>query len=63
MKICPKCNNTEVSTYSKTLDICFDCDEVFPTVEDQKEIYCHPCSKAGGAERAIYHLPPACKGD
>lgn len=22
--------------------------------------YCHACSKAGGADRAIYHLPPIC---
>lgn len=26
-----------------------------------KHIYCHGCTVAGGAERAIYHLPPACK--
>lgn len=35
-----------------------------PTKEESqaaKEVYCHECSKAGGAERAIYHLPPACK--
>lgn len=27
----------------------------------EKEIYCHECSKAGGAETAIYHLPPICE--
>ncbi len=25
-----------------------------------EEVYCHGCSKAGGAERAIYHLAPVC---
>lgn len=24
-------------------------------------VYCHSCSLAGGADRAIYHEPPACK--
>ena len=24
------------------------------------EIYCHACSQGGGADRAIYHDPPAC---
>ena len=28
-----------------------------------REIYCHECSRAGEAGQAIYHLPPACKGD
>lgn len=37
----------------------FECDPEFNYL--MKEIYCHECSKAGGAERAIYHLPPACK--
>ena len=23
-------------------------------------IYCHPCSVAGGADRAIYHMAPEC---
>lgn len=27
------------------------------------EVYCHPCSVAGGAEMPIYHSPPACKGE
>ncbi len=27
----------------------------------KKEIYCHECSKAGGADMPIYHLPPECK--
>ena len=26
------------------------------------EIYCHECSKAGGAHCPIYHAPPACSG-
>lgn len=26
-----------------------------------KMIYCHACSKAGGAGMPIRHLPPACK--
>ena len=25
------------------------------------EVYCHACSEAGGADRPIHHLPPACK--
>lgn len=29
---------------------------------DKKEIYCHACSEAGGADRPVYHEPPACKG-
>lgn len=24
-------------------------------------VYCHGCSEAGGADRAIYHSPPECK--
>jgi hypothetical protein len=32
------------------------CDEC----RKEKEVYCHACSKAGGAERPIYHLPPPC---
>ena len=27
----------------------------------KREVYCHGCSKAGGAETPIYHLPPICK--
>ena len=27
---------------------------------EPKEVYCHECSKAGGAGMPIYHLPPAC---
>ncbi len=26
-------------------------------------VYCHPCSEAGGADRAIYHLGPACPAE
>ncbi len=29
--------------------------------EELEEVYCHACSKSGGAEMAIYHLPPVCK--
>ena len=29
---------------------------------EQSEVYCHECSKAGGADMPIYHLPPACSG-
>lgn len=29
--------------------------------EEQKEVYCHECSKAGGSETGIHHLPPVCK--
>ena len=25
-----------------------------------KMIYCHECSKAGGADKPVYHLPPVC---
>ena len=25
------------------------------------EVYCHGCSVAGGADRAIYHAPPVCE--
>ncbi len=29
--------------------------------EEPKEVvYCHPCSEAGGADKPIYHAPPAC---
>lgn len=24
-------------------------------------VYCHACSAAGGADRAIHHAPPACE--
>ena len=36
--------------------------ECFERRENVKgpDVYCHECSKAGGAERAIYHLPPVC---
>ena len=27
---------------------------------EYEQVYCHPCSVAGGADRAIYHEPPAC---
>jgi hypothetical protein len=30
---------------------------------ERKCMYCHECSKAGGAERAIYHTGPACKAE
>lgn len=36
---------------------------VQPRPAEQEEIYCHACSKAGGADREITHLPPACKSD
>lgn len=26
-------------------------------------VYCHECSKAGGADRAIHHAPPACPSE
>jgi hypothetical protein len=29
-------------------------------VAEGEAVYCHECSKAGGADRAIYHEPPAC---
>ena len=31
-----------------------------PQCAPMKEVYCHPCSVVGGADRAIYHLEPAC---
>ncbi len=31
-----------------------------PPTPQAKEIYCHACSIAGGAEMPIYHLPPVC---
>ncbi len=30
--------------------------------EKLKEVYCHVCSKAGGANMPIYHEPPICGG-
>jgi hypothetical protein len=44
-------------------------DEVQPTEEEWEEyvnresVYCPACSKAGGANMPIYHLPPACSED
>lgn len=42
-------------------------DALFAAVDRADEfdpgVYCHPCSVAGGAERPIYHLPPACGTD
>jgi hypothetical protein len=35
--------------------LCRRCNKIF------KEVYCHPCSKAGGANMPLYHLPPVCK--
>jgi hypothetical protein len=40
-------------TYEETHDVC--CQSV-TWME-----YCHECSKAGGADRPIYHEPPMCK--
>ena len=37
-----------------------ECYEDFPG-EHGPEEYCHACSKAGGAEKGISHLPPVCK--
>lgn len=31
-----------------------------PKPSNPDMVYCHECSKAGGAERPIYHEPPAC---
>jgi hypothetical protein len=27
----------------------------------REEVYCHACSKAGGANMPIYHLAPVCR--
>lgn len=57
-----------------SIETCFKCGEdidVEPGFEYEdkdtlvcelcaKSVYCHACSEAGGADRAIYHLPPAC---
>lgn len=29
-------------------------------VKDLIAVYCHACSVAGGADRAVYHCPPVC---
>lgn len=31
--------------------------------QDRERVYCHGCSQASGADRAIYHAPPACESD
>lgn len=42
-------------------------DDVQPTEEEWEEfverdcVECPECSKAGGADRPVYHLPPVCK--
>jgi len=61
MKICPFCDADSVITLDADNDMCTACKKWFPTLEDQKTVYCHECSKAGGAECAIYHLPPRCE--
>ena len=63
MKICPKCGDNDVIIFDSDNDLCNGCGKWFPAVEDQKTVYCHECSKAGGAERPIYHLPPVCPCD
>lgn len=37
-----------------------ECFEGIPG-EPRPDVYCHECSKAGGASMPIYHLPPICK--
>ena len=61
MKICPLCGDTDVIIFDSDNDLCNGCKKWFPAVAEVVEVYCHECSKAGGAERAIYHAAPACK--
>lgn len=35
-------------------------DAVLDSERGSAHVYCHGCSEAGGADRAIYHAPPAC---
>jgi len=61
MKVCPECGSNNIIVFDSDNDLCEDCDKWFPMVAEVEEIYCHECSKAGGAGKAIYHAAPACK--
>ena len=61
MRICPRCGGVKVVMFDADNDYCEECKEWFSAVPDVEQIYCHKCSEAGGAERAIYHAPPVCK--
>ena len=60
-KICPECGSNKVIFFDSNNDFCKDCRKWFPAVKEQEKVYCHECSKAGGADMPIYHGPPICK--
>jgi len=56
---CPECGSKDTEEFHV---IECHCSEYKNGVrEEQKEIECHGCSEAGGADRPVCHLPPACK--
>ncbi len=59
-KICPECCSNKVIVFDSDNDMCEDCGKWFPAVEEQEEVYCHECSKSGGASMPVYHAPPVC---
>lgn len=63
MKICPLCGDSNVVVFDSNNDLCNGCGKWFPAVAEVEEVYCHECSKGGGAERPIYHAAPACLVD
>ena len=61
MKSCPECGGIKVKELDADSDWCEECYKYFPTVPEVEEVYCHACSVAGGADRAIYHTGAPCK--
>lgn len=56
IKLTPTKENCEHENWTgEGAGVCPDCNMLF--------VYCHACSLAGGAERAIYHDEPACPHD
>lgn len=58
------------------ITVCTDCGSLYDAGSDEqanepeerwcpkcRPVYCHECSKAGGADMPIYHVPPACAAD
>ena len=39
---------------------CPRCGVEFVVKALEPDVYCHACSVAGGADRAVYHAPPVC---
>ena len=50
-----------LSLNGENVQVCPVCEETIHPL-DWDETYCHACSEASGADRAVHHLPPACKG-